>query len=442
MAILDADSATDLRLVEDDGGIGSTPTIRPEHEPRDWQSLYEQAHVRAERERDRADAAEARCEELRWAEVDSRARANSFKTYLDKSRAKLKAAIEETKELRRAAKDVPPLKAEVAHLRKLLSEATEPSEDDTTMLLSDEVARLRKALAASQARKGTGRRRVGVVDRSPGQMHTIRSLRKENTRLKKEVVRCDKGIARLHTRLDQEKERSESLRETGKMLSRENLSLHREARFLKDAEARARSLSDEVYWLRYALDASKAGKEKLKARIAKLRAAGATLSKLPFDEAAQLRTVLRRSRRQKTAIGRLRKENARLRRAVKAAKAGRPAGGGGPCCRASHGQEDTVDVAVGHRRRVASDSAPIASPEGDDQGTVPGERPSAQVREGIAGPDRGAGSPACQAALERVCDVEEALRAQERAAEEAALWAQSRPAARRARPRPHPEARA
>ena len=92
MAILDADSATDLRLVEDDGGIGSTPTIRPEHEPRDWQSLYEQAHVRAERERDRADAAEARCEELRWAEVDSRARANSFKTYLDKSRAKLKAA--------------------------------------------------------------------------------------------------------------------------------------------------------------------------------------------------------------------------------------------------------------------------------------------------------------------------------------------------------------
>ena len=51
------------------------------------------------------------------------------------------------------------------------------------------------------------------------------------------------------------------------------------------SEVRARSLSDEVFWLRHALEVSKAGKEKLKARLAKLRAAGATLSKLPFDEA-------------------------------------------------------------------------------------------------------------------------------------------------------------
>ena len=32
---------------------------------RDWRSLYDQAHVRADRERSRADAAEARAEELR-----------------------------------------------------------------------------------------------------------------------------------------------------------------------------------------------------------------------------------------------------------------------------------------------------------------------------------------------------------------------------------------
>ena len=58
----------------------------------------------------------------------------------------------------------------------------------------------------------------------------------------------------------------------------ESLRLHREVRILGDSEARARSLSDEVFWLRHALEVSKAGKEKLKARLANLRAAGATLS--------------------------------------------------------------------------------------------------------------------------------------------------------------------
>ena len=131
------------------------------------------------------------------------------------------------------------------------------------------------------------------------------------------MVRRDKENARLNTRLDQEKERTERIRETAKKLSSESLRLHREVRILGDSEARARSLSDEVFWLRHALEVSKAGKEKLKARLAKLRAAGATLSKLPSDEAAQLRAALRRSRRQKTTIEALRKGNARLRRTVR-----------------------------------------------------------------------------------------------------------------------------
>ena len=100
-------------------------------------------------------------------------------------------------------------------------------------------------------------------------------------------------------------------------MSSESLRLHREVRILGDAEARARSLSDEVFWLRHALEVSKAGKEKLKARLAKLRAAGATLSKLPSDEAAQLRAALRLSRRQKTTIEALRKDNGRLRRTMR-----------------------------------------------------------------------------------------------------------------------------
>ena len=64
MAVLDEDFGADLTLVEDDGGVRSSPAAEPVRPPRDWQMLYEQAHARAERERVRADAAEARAEEL------------------------------------------------------------------------------------------------------------------------------------------------------------------------------------------------------------------------------------------------------------------------------------------------------------------------------------------------------------------------------------------
>ena len=79
---------------------------------------------------------------------------------------------------------------------------------------------------------------------------------------------------------------------------------------------------DEVKWLRWDLKGSEARKEKLKERVVKLHASVATLSKLPSDEAAELRKALRRSRRQKPTIRSLNKENARLRRALR-----------GPCTR-------------------------------------------------------------------------------------------------------------
>ena len=140
--------------------------------------------------------------------------------------------------------------------------------------------------------------------------------------------RGDKAIADFHKKLDKERERAESIRETARKLSRENLSLHRENRILGETAARVRAVTDENYWLRLALERAQFTNKKLTTRIAKLRAAGATLTKLPFDEAAHLRNVLRRSRRQKTTICRLHRENARLRRAVKAARAGRAAAEG------------------------------------------------------------------------------------------------------------------
>ena len=217
-------------------------------------------------------------------------------------------------------------------LETLLSEAGNgSSETGAIEALGKEVARLREALAKPEAVEDPAGWRSGEAGRDPASREeaqrlraTIRALRKETTRLNKEVARRNQQIVQQDKRLEEE-QRSESLRETGKKLSRESLGLYRELRILRDCEARVRSLSDEAYRLRHALEVSEAGKDKLKTRLAKLRTTGATLSKLPFDEADHLRNVLRRSRRQKTTIGRLHKENARLRKAVKAAKTGRAA---------------------------------------------------------------------------------------------------------------------
>ena len=67
MAVLDEDFGTDLTLVEGSGGVRLCSVSVPERAPRDWRS-------QCERERARADAAEAHAEELRWAEVASRRR--------------------------------------------------------------------------------------------------------------------------------------------------------------------------------------------------------------------------------------------------------------------------------------------------------------------------------------------------------------------------------
>ena len=184
MAVLDEDFGTGLTLVEGNGEVRSSPVLVPERAPRDWRS-------QCERERARADAAEARAEELRWAEVASRSDAGSWKSRFKACRRRLSEAVEETKEARRAARDV---QAEVACLETLLSEAGVESNEGST----------------------------------------IEALRKEITRLNNEAVRRDKQVLQLNKRLDQEKQRTESIREVAGRLSRENLRLHREVRILDD----------------------------------------------------------------------------------------------------------------------------------------------------------------------------------------------------------------
>ena len=255
MAVRDEDFGSGLTLVEGDDGIWSSPEAAPACAPRDWRSECEREHARAERERTRADAAEARCEELRWAEVESRARAGSLKWQLDRSRSKLKAAVEETQEVRRTAKDALSLQAEVTRLEKLLSEA------------SIEPTKHRPTSPADKAR----RRLRATLEQAENQKATIKSLRAERGELRKEVTRLNRELARLGKRLAREEQVSERHKETIRRQYDEDIQLRAALRRLRNQSDRVRSLTEEVFWLRIALDGAKAEREALKARLVKLR---------------------------------------------------------------------------------------------------------------------------------------------------------------------------
>ena len=261
MEVLDDDFSVDGTLAEG-GGIWSPPEPTPADASHDYRSLYE-------RERARADAAETRCEELRWAEVSARSDAGAWKSRFKVCRSKLDAAVEETKKLRREVRSgAPGLHREAARLRKELSQAlTEPSAATT---------RIRE--------------------------NRLAALEAENLQLRKT----------LH--------REEGHRETIRWQNGEIVRHVAQLRRLRDQSETVRSLSAELYRVRLTLEVSKHERGKLTARLAKFRALGATLSRLPFDEAAHLRNVLRRSRRQKTTLRSLSRENARLRRTAKGAR--------------------------------------------------------------------------------------------------------------------------
>ena len=113
--------------------------------PSDWRRLCEQTLERAE-------AAEARAEELKWAEVAARGTAGSLKWQFKEARRKRLEAVEDANHARRAAKNALFLEAEVARLSRLLEEAgLDPHRGGTEMSLRREVHRLRKAVPGAKA---------------------------------------------------------------------------------------------------------------------------------------------------------------------------------------------------------------------------------------------------------------------------------------------------
>ena len=153
---------TEVSLVERPDDSWPHPPGLPATAEAYWRSLYE-------RERARAEAAEARCEELRWKEVDSRARAGSLKWCLDNCRRKLAARVGKLKEARRAAKDV------ARQEKQLRKTGVEPGKRSPLESLRKEVARLNKALSGALP-PGEAARLHRVVEKRE---KTIESLREE-----------------------------------------------------------------------------------------------------------------------------------------------------------------------------------------------------------------------------------------------------------------------
>ena len=282
MTMRDEDFGAPARLDEADGGFWSPPMTASA--PRDWRSLYEQAQARAETERARADAAEARCEEQRRAEQDARSRAGSLKWQLDKSRDKLKAANEEVKEVRRAAKDALFHQSEVARLEKLLSQAgVESSKRSTIMSLRMEVFRLREALQAPRPGNDTIEVLRGEADslnrenaplrkaleRSQAQKDELAALRRKIEALRRRLKRAAQSSpprragARLRKALERARKQKDTIKalrgEVGsasreaRRLNRENHRLRRELEPLPDLKKTVRKLTAEAGFLHQAL---------------------------------------------------------------------------------------------------------------------------------------------------------------------------------------------
>ena len=343
MARRDEDFEADLTPTEGDDGLWSPSGSARAREPCDWRSLYEQERARVERERSRADAAEARAEERRRAEIDSRSRAGSLRWQLDTSRNKLKAAIEEIEEVRRAAGDALSLQAEVRRLEKLLAGAgVETSKRSTIVSLRMEVARLRKALEASEAPTDipeplprTNARLGKALERSQAQTDTIKSLRMQIAELRKEAT-AQRNAARAaqtslsgkNARLLKARESAQARKDTIKSLRTQVRWLDREiarlGRELEEAERlrqTARRLSDETFELRAKLRDSRDRSRTIESlsrrvsdmRIALIESAGekrwleAQIADRPLLPAA-----VKRLRAQEKTIQALSTQNARL----------------------------------------------------------------------------------------------------------------------------------
>ena len=254
-------------------------------------------------------------------------------------------AVEETKEARRAARDVPSLQAEVARLETLLSEAGIGSNESSKIeALRKEVARLRKALTVPEAREGAvgprpaeTRRRHTALEQSPDRKDTIRTLRKDITRLNNEVGPAGQA----------------------------------------DPPAEQAPRPGEAEHGDHQGDRQEAVQ-----RVPSAPSGGEDIG----PQRGPCPVAVRRGFLAAPCPGGVQ---------------GREGEVEGPARQSPGGRGDAVEASVRRGLSTARDVAAIAAPEDDAQRAAQGERPAAQDRAEVGDPESGAGGSACQASRDR-----------------------------------------
>ncbi len=201
MAMRDEDFGTAPTLTESDGGLWSPPIAAPASESHDWQSLYERAQARAETERARADAAEARVQEL----------LNDIR----RLRTSLRKA-----EVGKGARGPAPRNTRGAHEVTTGQPLRAP---DRSQEQRDEIAALRRKVAALRrlkrpaqtSRPGASARLRKALERARKQKDTIKALRGEVASLGRETRRLNREARRLR----REHERLQDLKATVRRLT-------------------------------------------------------------------------------------------------------------------------------------------------------------------------------------------------------------------------------
>jgi len=287
---------------------------------------------------------QARADALKRAELSARSKAGYWKWQFEAARRKRLAAVEESEDARRAAKDARALRAEVARLEKLLADAGVASDRYGVMALRREVARLRKAAPGAEVQAAEIRRLQKVLWKERVDTAALRRLLDETVQL---------------------------YAETGS--------------FATSRTGACRCLSDDVGRLRYALQRSEAERNRLKVQL--LRTAESARAMSPTAADVALRQAQARSRRWKAALGWLRKENVRLRRMVQAWR--RRVGTQEVALAKQRATRAVLSKALRGRESVRRERARTGRPRGQRCG-VPGPRPHAATR--ARGTHRGAPS--------------------------------------------------
>ena len=162
----------------------------------DWRRLYE-------RTLERAEAAEARAEELKWAEVAARSALGSLQWRLKEARRKRREAVEAANEARRVAGNAFSLQAEVRRLQDLLADAGVASHRSGVIGLRREIVRLRKDVPRAEVQAREIRKLHEANRRLRVDKAAMSRLSRENAQLRRTVERLQRRTASQETEIAQ-----------------------------------------------------------------------------------------------------------------------------------------------------------------------------------------------------------------------------------------------